>query len=174
LQEGGRPIAKEAIANIPIPEGITLDQISEIISKQTPFEKEDIEEKLDEDKFIDRLQSKFPQLLTSAVEEEETLHPLEGYLFPGTYEYYEGMSMEDVLTAMIKKTDDIMRPYYDDIEEQDRTVHEVLTIASFIEREGIDYEDRTKIASVFYNRLEAGMPLQTDVSVTYALGVHKE
>ena len=174
LQEGGRPVAKEAVSSIPVPEGITLKQIAGIIARETSFEEEETEKRMDDPEFIHQLESKFPELLTSAVEAEDTLHVLEGYLFPATYEYYPDMSLDDVLTAMVKKTDDVMKPYYEEIKKQERTPQEVLTIASYIEREGIDYEDRRKIASVFYNRLDTGMPLQTDVSVTYALGAHKE
>ena len=54
------------------------------------------------------------------------------------------------------------------------TVQQVITLASLIEREGNSYEDRTKIASVFFNRIEADMPLQSDISVLYALNKHKE
>lgn len=67
-----------------------------------------------------------------------------------------------------------MVQYYEAIEAGELNVHETLTLASYIEREGVTDEDRKKIASVFYNRLELDMPLQTDPSVAYALGEHRE
>ena len=174
LQEGGRPIAREAIESIPIPEGITLSQIANVISKHTSFSKEEVLSRLDDTEFINNSWEKFPKLLESAVEAEETVHVLEGYLFPATYEYHEDMSLDTILTDMITKTDQVLKNYYEQLDSEERTPQEVLTMASYIEREGIDFEDRRQIASVFYNRIEEGMPLQTDVSVTYALGEHKE
>lgn len=174
LKKGGRPIAKEAISSIAVPEGLRVDQIAEIISKQTPFSEEEVMTRIDDPEFIEQALKRFPQLLESAVETEETKHVLEGYFFPATYEYHEDMSLDHILLAMISKTDQILKTYYQKLEEQERTPHEVLTMASFIEREGIELEDRRKISSVFYNRIAIGMPLQTDVSVTYALGDHKE
>lgn len=174
LKEGGKPVAKEAVSWIPLPEGITLKQISKIIAKNTDFEQAEIETKLDSQEFINEMANKYPELLTVTAESEETIHPLEGYLFPATYEYHSGMTLENVLEDMIKKTNHIMKPLYNEIKKQQTTPHKVLTLASYIEREGIEYEDRRKIAGVFYNRIEKGMPLQTDVSVTYALGEHKE
>ena len=54
------------------------------------------------------------------------------------------------------------------------TVQEVLTLASLVEKEGIKENDRKNIAQVFFNRIKADMPLQSDISVLYALGEHKE
>lgn len=173
LKEGGRPIPKEGWT-IAIPEGITLRQIAAIISENTSYNEEEIMEMLDSKEFTEASREKFPQLLESAFEPEGVLHLLEGYLYPATYGFNEDTPLEDILSEMLKKTDDILQSYYDEIDQSDYTVHEIMTIASYIEREGIDYEDRRKISGVFYNRLEIDMPLQTDVSVTYALGEHKE
>lgn len=60
------------------------------------------------------------------------------------------------------------------IEELDFNVHEALTFASLVERETASEEQRQQISGVFYNRLEAEMPLQTDPTVLYALGEHNE
>ena len=54
------------------------------------------------------------------------------------------------------------------------TVHQLLTMASLIEEEATEKVDRDQIASVFYNRIDSGMPLQTDPTVFYAKGVHEK
>ena len=59
-------------------------------------------------------------------------------------------------------------------EEKGLSVHELLTMASLIEEEATQQVDRAKISSVFYNRIETGMPLQTDPTVLYAHGEHKD
>ena len=62
----------------------------------------------------------------------------------------------------------------EDLDQTWMTFHEVLTLASIVEREGITDEDRALIAGVFLNRINEGMPLQSDITVLYALGEHKE
>lgn len=175
LQEGGAPVSREALANVPVPEGVTVEQIANIISEQTEFEEDDLIVLMENDQFLEEKENEFPQLLESAMEaKEDTLYTLEGYLFPATYEYYEGMTANEMLTNMLQKTNDVLSNYYEEIENQEKTVHEVLTMASLIEREAIEDEDRQLISGVFQNRLDAGMPLQTDVSVTYVLEEHQE
>ncbi|WP_051237686.1 endolytic transglycosylase MltG [Lacticigenium naphthae] len=175
LQEGGDPISQADIATIAIPEGITVKEISERLAKDTLFSDTEIMEKMTDESFLNQKLAEFPDLLTDVMEnEEQVYYVLEGYLFPATYEYHKEMELEELLTSMLNKTNNILNDYYKTIKNSEWTVHEVLTLASLIEREGISYEDRQKIADVFYNRMEIGMPLQTDVSVTYALGEHQE
>ncbi len=75
---------------------------------------------------------------------------------------------------MVKASDDVMSSYYQKITEEKLTVHQVLTLASLVEKEGVTDSDRQKIAQVFFNRLAQAMPLQSDISVLYALDEHKE
>ncbi len=74
---------------------------------------------------------------------------------------------------MVAKTDSVLSSYYTSIQKQGYTVQEVLTLASLAEREGVSGNDRREIAGVFLNRIDAGMPLQSDISVMYALNTHK-
>ena len=71
------------------------------------------------------------------------------------------------------KTDQVLQPYYSSIKKKHLTVQEVLTLASLVEREGVKSKDRRMIAGVFFNRIKANMPLQSDISVMYALNKHK-
>lgn len=175
LQEGGTPIIEEATGSITIPEGFTVEQIAIVIEQQTDYSIDDFFELIEDDDFLNEKVEEYPDLLSGAIEvQEETLYTLEGYLFPATYELQDDTSLEQIVTQMINRMDQVFQEYYSVVEEQETTVHNVLTMASFIEREGITYEDRELISGVFYNRLDVGMALQTDVSVTYALGEHQE
>ena len=69
---------------------------------------------------------------------------------------------------MVAAMDKAMSPYYATIKEKNLTVNELLSIASLVEKEGAKTEDRKKIAGVFYNRLNVGMPLQV-ISLSYML-----
>src|SRR5699024_10744254 len=120
---------------------------------------------LGDKEFIAELAEEFPLVITEAVLNEDVRYPLEGYLFPATYDYLSHYTPEDVVYIMVQKTNEVLHQYRGLINSNELGIHGVLTIASLVEKEGINYEDRQKIAGVFYNRLEEGMPLQSDISV---------
>jgi UPF0755 protein len=98
-------------------------------------------------------------------------HTLEGYLFPKTYSFKPSATATDVINVMLmqygRETATIDYSY---AKSKGLSPHDVLTIASIIEREAQLEKDRPKVASVIYNRLEIGMLLQVDPTVSYALG----
>lgn len=175
LNEGGTPIIPEPIVRLTIPEGLTIEQIAERVEEQTDFSEADFMALVQEDTFIQEMVQKYPELLTDALEaQEETRYTLEGYLYPATYEIYEETRLEDLLGEMIAQENRIMTAYYPQIQENELNIHELLTLASYIEGEGVSDEDRALISGVFYNRLDIDMLLRTDPSVSYALGEHRE
>ncbi|NLK38161.1 MAG: endolytic transglycosylase MltG [Epulopiscium sp.] len=100
---------------------------------------------------------------------------LEGYLFPYTYFLSETTTAHDLIVRMLGRFEEVYQNAATDSEEtQKYTMDEIVTMASIIESE-IRVEDERKIASgVIRNRLEAGMPLQMDATVLYAMGITKE
>ncbi|MES1038158.1 MULTISPECIES: endolytic transglycosylase MltG [Peribacillus] len=167
-------LMKEAAMKITIPEGKQLVQIADIIAVKTGEDPKKVFKKLNDKKFVHSMQEKFPQLLTSEIENEKVLYPLEGYLFPATYDFYEEKpTLESIVIEMLKKTEETLQAYETQMDKNDYSVHEMLTFASLVEEEATAQVDRGKIASVFYNRIEEGMPLQTDPTVLYAKGSHK-
>ncbi|ASZ07933.1 MULTISPECIES: endolytic transglycosylase MltG [Enterococcus] len=175
LQEGGTAEPKEvADGKITIPEGYDIDQIASRVAKITGKDKQEFLDLITDDAFLKELYQKFPELLESSSQAKDVKYHLEGYLFPATYDYYKDTSLKDLVIQMVEKTDSVMQDYYATIKQQNRTVQEVLTLASLVEKEGVKENDRKNIARVFYNRIESDMPLQTDISVLYALGEHKE
>ncbi len=100
---------------------------------------------------------------------------LEGYLFPDTYEFYQGEQASNAINRFLlnfhgKLTADM----YAQAESLNISLHQAVIIASMIEAEAANDEERATIASVIYNRIAANMPLQIDATVMYALGEHKE
>lgn len=167
-------LMKEAAMKITIPEGKQLTQIADIIAVKTGEDPKKVFKKLNDKKFVNSMQEKFPQLLTSEIENEKVLYPLEGYLFPATYDFYEEKpTLESIVIEMLKKTEETLQAYEGQMDKNDYSVHEMLTFASLVEEEATAQVDRGKIASVFYNRIEEDMPLQTDPTVLYAKGSHK-
>lgn len=167
-------LMKEAAMKITIPEGKQLVQIADIIAVKTGEDPKKVFKKLNDKKFVKSMQEQFPQLLTSEIENEKVLYPLEGYLFPATYDFYEEKpTLESIVIEMLKKTEETLQAYESQMDKNDYSVHEMLTFASLVEEEATAQVDRGKIASVFYNRIEEDMPLQTDPTVLYAKGSHK-
>lgn len=98
---------------------------------------------------------------------------LEGYLFPDTYYFLRHEPVDEVITKILNETDAILSPaVLAQIHREHRTLQEVMTIASMVEREAKVSRERPLIASVIYNRLAATPPmrLQIDSTIVYALG----
>ncbi len=155
-------VAGETSKNrLTIPEGYTLDQIAEAV---------------DQSQIADR--EVFLQLVESGGRRFHAPFPLpdrlEGYLFAGTYYLPAGSGAHALIQTMIDATvERIWKPLQADLSASQWSLHEVLTIASMIEREARVPADRPLISAVIHNRLKAGMPLQIDATVLYALGEHK-
>lgn len=168
-------VMQKAVFKMTIPEGKKLTEIAEIIAKRTNDKPEDILATLNDRTFIETLLAQYPDLLTNEILDPRIKYPLEGYLFPATYPFYrENPTIEEIIHVMLTKTKSVVDKYRIEMEEKQLTVHQLLTMASLIEEEATEKVDRDQISSVFYNRIDAKMPLQTDPTVLYAKGEHQE
>jgi len=168
-------LTKNAEIKLAIPEGVQLTEISNIIAKHTQYKNAEIMKQLDDTKFVTKLMKKYPDLLSKDILNPKIKHPLEGYLFPATYYFYEKKpSLDSIIVKMLDKTNIEMKKYQEDMNKKQLTPQKMLIMASLIEEEATSKADRHKISSVFYNRLKVGMPLQTDPTVLYSLNKHKE
>ncbi|WP_105142360.1 endolytic transglycosylase MltG [Streptococcus suis] len=181
LQESGTPTAqKEAAGKVLIVEGYTLTQIAQAITDntntkdkndKTPFTAEQFMATVTNQDFINRMVATYPKLFASLpAADSGVIYQLEGYLFPAVYEYSDETTIEELVEQMIAAMDNRLQPYYETIAAKNLTVNEVLTLASLVEKEGSTDEDRRNIASVFFNRLNAAMPLQSNIAILYAQG----
>ncbi|OLN23437.1 hypothetical protein BTO30_05605 [Domibacillus antri] len=173
LREG--KVTEAVDGRLVIPEGFQLTQIAEVIAAETDHDADDVLKALNNDAFVKKMMTNHPGLITEEVLNEQIRYPLEGYLYPATYELSDpSRPVEDIAEEMIAKTDEVVKMYTDRIRASGMTVHEFLTFSSLVEEEATGKTDRKKIASVFYNRLKVDMPLQTDPTVLYAQGEHKD
>lgn len=107
-------------------------------------------------------------------------YSLEGFLFPDTYRVFSDASMEDIVVRMLENFDrKFTADMKTEIERQGRTIYEVITLASLVEKEApINYNDpenrdaRT-VAGIFLNRLKIGQALQADATLTYLFNNNK-
>jgi UPF0755 protein len=96
---------------------------------------------------------------------------LEGYLFPDTYYFVRGMRPEEILGRMVQRLrSKLTPPLRERAQERQLSLHELLTLASIIEREAVAPDEMRLISAVFWNRLRLRMPLQADPTVQYATG----
>ncbi|WP_146620890.1 endolytic transglycosylase MltG [Enterococcus florum] len=174
LQQGGSDVPLDDASKITVPEGYDVEQIASLIAKKTDFSKKDFLDLMKDEEFFNQLKGQYPDLLTDAGNAEGVRYRLEGYLYPATYNILKSRDLKDLVTQMVDATSQTLSPYYTQIKEKGLTVQEVMTLASLVEKEGVTTEDRKKIAQVFFNRIDAKMPLQSDISILYALGEHKE
>lgn len=177
LQKGGTAEAQEpALANLTIPEGYTIDQIAQAVGQlqgdfKEPLTADAFLAKVQDENFISQEVAKYPSLLESLPTKESGVrYRLEGFLFPATYSIKESTTIESLIDEMLATMDKTLAPHYSAIKSKNLTVNELLTIASLVEKEGAKTEDRKLIAGVFYNRLNLGMPLQSNIAILYAQG----
>ena len=149
-----------------IPEGFTIRQIAERLAKAGV---------VDRDEFMNvaskeaaSFASDFPFL------GENRTPTLEGYLFPKTYSFRKNMDAREVIAVFLRQFEKEMRDVdTGEIRARGFTLHDVVTIASLVEREAQVAEERPLVASVIYNRLQKKMKLQLCATVQYALGQTK-
>ena len=177
LQKGGTPEPQEVtLANLTIPEGYTLEQIAQTVGQlqgdfKEPLTAEAFLAKVQDETFIAQEVAKYPNLLESLPTKDSGVrYRLEGYLFPATYTIKENTTVESLIDSMLAAMDKNLSSHYAAIKEKNLTVNELLTIASLVEKEGAKTEDRKLIAGIFYNRLNLGMPLQSNIAILYAEG----
>ena len=177
LQKGGTPEPQEVtLASLTIPEGYTLEQIAQTVGQLQGNFKEALTAeaflaKVQDENFIAQEVTKYPNLLESLPTKDSGVrYRLEGYLFPATYTIKENTTVESLIDEMLAAMDKNLSSHYATIKEKNLTVNELLTIASLVEKEGAKTEDRKLIAGVFYNRLNLGMPLQSNIAILYSEG----
>jgi UPF0755 protein len=168
----GDAVAAETV-HFTIPEGFTVKQISERIAQ---------EGKLNKDKFLEAAAQ--PDKWTASVwtknlpVDNKLRYPLEGYLFPETYDMKQGSSEAEIINRMLmeldRKLDQLPEDWQTTLHERGLTVHQLLTIASLVEREVVVDEERPIVSSVIQNRLKIKMPLQIDATIQYLLDKQKE
>ncbi len=152
-------------------EGINARKVATLISQNTNNKYEDVLKKMNDEVYLNTLIKKY-WFITEEVKNKDIYYKLEGYLFPDTYHFdNKDVTVEDIFAKMLRQTDRILTPYRKAIESSGYTTHQILTLASIIELEGVTSEDRKGISGVFYNRLNRKMSLGSDVTTYYGAKV---
>ncbi len=159
----------EVVSNevkITFPEGTSAKDMAEILKNKG----------FDGDRFLDIVKSGAGaktdyEFLNSKPEKDS----LEGFLFPDTYIFFKNAKPEDIINRMLLNFDEKLTPEIrSEIEKNGHSVYEIVTMASILEKE-VKTPDDMKIASgIFWDRIGAGMPLQSCATIAYVLGKEKK
>lgn len=165
--EVGKNIENESI-KITFVEGKRLTTYVKQISENFPYTEEEILNTLSNKEYLNTLINKY-WFITEDILNEKIYYPLEGYLYPDTYEFKKNSKLEEIIEKMLDNMDSKLINYKDEIKLSSYSIHQILTLASIVELEGVNKEDRSMVAGVFYNRLKSGMSLGSDVTTYYAV-----
>ena len=149
-------------------EGKHMRSIANTISKHTNNTEDDVYNLLKDTEYLNGLINDY-WFVDKEILNTNIYYSLEGYLYPNTYEFKnKDVSVKDIFKVMLDEMDKKITTYKTDILSNKYTVHEILTLASIVELEGANSDDRKGIAGVFYNRLNSNQPLGSDVTTYYA------
>ena len=144
---------------ITIPEGFSLVQIEPLLAVRLHQPMDSVDAAVRDSSLLRELDLPTPTL--------------EGYLFPDTYFFPDGTSARAAVTTMVRQFEQVWKPEWTArVDTMHLTRNDVMTMASIVEKEAKLPEERPVIAAVYYNRIRAGMLLQADPTVQYALGKH--
>ena len=150
-------------------EGINVREIANLISENTNNSEEDVYNLLNDNSYLDELIDSY-WFITDDIKNNKIYYSLEGYLYPDTYIYTnKDVSVKEIFKKMLDEMNDKLTPYKEQINNNELSIHELLTLASIVELEGASSSDRNGVAGVFYNRLESDMTLGSDVTTYYGL-----
>lgn len=164
-------IARESI-RFTIPEGLNVRQIAHRLAnikvERTYGEKESL---IDPEVFLELIQEgEFDFWFVNYIP-SDVKYRLEGYLFPNTYEVHPDATEWDIINIMLRQFDRVFTEEFQQrAEELEMSVHEIVTLASIVEREAVVDKERPTIAGVFHNRLRIRMPLQSCATVFFITG----
>lgn len=149
--------------SVTIPEGLTVKETAQIFAEKGL---------VDADTFMDFTQN--GDFLYDYLPAKGTENRLEGYLFPDTYRIGKGWTEKEIVNTLLAQFDKVWTDEFQKkADELAMTQAEVITLASIIEKEAKVKEDRPLISSVFHNRLDTGMMLQSCATVQFILGEPK-
>jgi len=154
----------ENAVKVTIPEGYDINKIADLLQEKQIINKED---------FLSAI--KTYNLPSYIKKDSNRKYNLEGYLFPDTYEFTKGMKAKDIIDVMVKNFETVLNTIKtkNNITLPDEKLDEKIIMASIVEHEAEASSERSTVASVFYNRININMKLQSCATVEYVLGVHK-
>lgn len=165
------PLAQER--EVTFIEGWTNKEVEEFLKKQEIISEEEFLLALNTVSQDQEVLDKY-EFLSEAVEKSSKEAMLQGFLFPDTYRFYKETTAEAIIKKMLKNFDKkIDIELRQKAEQSGRSIFEIVTLASLIEKEAALDQDRRLVADVFWKRLEIGWALESCATINYILGYPK-
>ena len=164
--------AQTDTVSVTVIEGDWVKHIAMKIAEVTSISEAELLAAWNDRSYVETLMNDY-SVLTEDIFNDNARYLLEGYLFPDTYQFFADTNVDEVTRKMLDNTQKV----YDALKNQKSdtmSVHEWFTLASIVQYEASKVEDMKLVASVFLNRLAISMPLQSSVTVCYALDVEKD
>ena len=147
-------------------EGKRITDYVKLINEKMGYSEDEIYNVMNDQEYLKELIKKY-DFLDDSILNSDLYYPLEGYLFPATYEFYKDESIKGILEKMLDKCANVLDNYSAAIKASKYNTHEILTMASIIENETMVKEDRPIVSQVIYKRLDINMALGMDVTTYY-------
>ncbi len=152
-------------------EGKNMRWIASQIADKTDNTEQDVYDLLKDKEYLESLIDKY-WFIDKSIENSDIYYSLEGYLYPDTYTFADRkQDVKVIFGKMLDKMESVLEPLKSEIKKNDLSVHELLSLASIVELEAENDENRAEVAGVFYNRLRRNMALQSDVTTYYAFKI---
>lgn len=152
--------------SITFKEGKTIKDYAKVLSTNTNISEEDFLAKMKDKTYLTSLINSY-WFLTDTILNDDIYYGLEGYLAPDTYNFKDkDVSIEEVVKTLLDQEETNLEPYKNKVNKAN--IHDILTLASMAELEGVKEKDRKMIVGVFQNRLSKNMNLGSDVTTYYA------
>lgn len=152
-----------------IPEGQWAKEIAKSLSKQLPYTEKEILALWNDQNYIKTLAKDYPFLDPQVLDNSELKVKLEGFLFPETYFIDRDATLDEITRIFLDQFAQVYNEYKSQFESSSMSVEQIVTLASIIQFESGSVSDMKDISSVFHNRLDQNMDLQSSVTVCYAL-----
>ncbi len=154
-------------------EGDWIKHIASKIEENTDVSEDELLALWNDESYIRSLMEDYP-FLTEAIFNEDSRYLLEGYLMPNTYHFSSSWDAEEITRKILDQSLVIYERYQQDIADSGFSIHEVYTLASIVQYESASVEDMKLISGVFLNRIAINMPLESSVTVCYAIDIDKD
>ena len=169
LENGDIIAVKKPTVKVLFKEGLTVKNYMEILSENTDLEYDSIIKEINDKDFLKSLINDY-WFLTDDILDEKIYYPLEGYLFPETYDFYKDTTLSQAVRRMLNITEKKLNDIKDEINNSEYNIHEIMTIASIVEKEVKTYEERTMAVQVINKRLQNNASLGMDTTSLYGVG----